>query len=184
MQWAPKDQPLRKNSIVSSTLDVVSERGVARTTHRVIAERAGVPLGSMSYYFRSMGDLLGDAFDLFHTFLIEEQANIVRRQSCREGVIHSVVELTCGDGRFDKKTMQLIVEMYAYAKFNKRVERACQEVSQSIQNEFKRFLSAESSFTISALIDGWRLKSFILGEIIDEEYVRSVLRDLVDHKDR
>nr|BFE99668.1 TetR family transcriptional regulator [Streptoalloteichus tenebrarius] len=37
---------------------VVAERGIAGLTHRVVAETAGVPLGSTTYYFATLDDLI------------------------------------------------------------------------------------------------------------------------------
>jgi DNA-binding transcriptional regulator YbjK len=42
---------------------VVAERGVEGLTHRAVAAFAGVPLGSTTYHFASLDDLLGVALD-------------------------------------------------------------------------------------------------------------------------
>jgi TetR/AcrR family transcriptional regulator, regulator of biofilm formation and stress response len=42
---------------------VVAERGVEGLTHRAVAAHAGVPLGSTTYHFASLDDLLGVALD-------------------------------------------------------------------------------------------------------------------------
>ena len=55
--------PERKDRIIEACLDVIAERGVAGTSHRVVAAAAGVPLGSMTYHFDGMADLLHQAFD-------------------------------------------------------------------------------------------------------------------------
>lgn len=46
-------------------VNVVARYGVAGATHRRIAETAGVPLGSMTYYFDGIDDLLKQAFTHF-----------------------------------------------------------------------------------------------------------------------
>jgi DNA-binding transcriptional regulator YbjK len=51
----------RVEQILRATLDVVARDGVAAVTHRSVAEAAGVPLGSLTYYFASKQELLRDA---------------------------------------------------------------------------------------------------------------------------
>lgn len=57
--------PERKDRIIEACLTVIAERGVAGTSHRVVAAEAHVPLGSMTYYFDGMHDLLHQAFERF-----------------------------------------------------------------------------------------------------------------------
>lgn len=55
--------PARRDRIIAAVIDVVAERGLAAVTHRSVAEAAGVPLGSTTYYFDSLDDLLAGALE-------------------------------------------------------------------------------------------------------------------------
>jgi DNA-binding transcriptional regulator YbjK len=57
--------PGRRDRIIDTCLDVIAETGVAGTSHRKVAEAADVPLGSMTYHFTGMPDLLHEAFSRF-----------------------------------------------------------------------------------------------------------------------
>jgi TetR/AcrR family transcriptional regulator, regulator of biofilm formation and stress response len=57
--------PGRRDRIINACLDVIAETGVAGTSHRKVAEAADVPLGSMTYHFTGMHDLLHEAFSRF-----------------------------------------------------------------------------------------------------------------------
>lgn len=57
-----RHDPERGTRILDAALDVLAERGVAGTTHRHIAARADVPLGSVTYHFSSLADLQAQAF--------------------------------------------------------------------------------------------------------------------------
>jgi DNA-binding transcriptional regulator YbjK len=63
----------RVEQILRATLEVVARDGVAAVTHRSVAEAAGVPLGSLTYYFSSKQELLRDAL-LLH--VAEDTARI------------------------------------------------------------------------------------------------------------
>jgi DNA-binding transcriptional regulator YbjK len=57
--------PERRDRIINACLDVIAETGVAGTSHRKVAEAADVPLGSMTYHFTGMNELLHEAFSRF-----------------------------------------------------------------------------------------------------------------------
>ena len=45
------NDPQRREKIIQATLEAVKLYGIHAVTHRKIATLAGVPLGSMTYYF-------------------------------------------------------------------------------------------------------------------------------------
>ncbi|MFT4463877.1 MAG: TetR/AcrR family transcriptional regulator [Sodalis sp. (in: enterobacteria)] len=53
-----RTDPDRRARIIDATLDMIAQHGVASITHRKIAAAADVPLGSMTYHFAGMQDLL------------------------------------------------------------------------------------------------------------------------------
>jgi DNA-binding transcriptional regulator YbjK len=57
--------PDRRDRIIDAAIDLIAERGVNGTSHRTVAVRADVPLGSMTYHFQSMDELLREAFTRF-----------------------------------------------------------------------------------------------------------------------
>jgi len=54
-----------REEILRAALRVIGERGVGATTHRAVAEEAGVPAGAPGYYFESIDALLQEALKLF-----------------------------------------------------------------------------------------------------------------------
>jgi TetR/AcrR family transcriptional regulator, regulator of biofilm formation and stress response len=53
----------RREQILEAALRVIGRSGRQAVTHRSVAEEAGVPLGSTTYYFDSRDDLLGQALE-------------------------------------------------------------------------------------------------------------------------
>ena len=53
----PRDPEGRKRAIVQAAAELIMELGISNITHRKIAERAGVPLGSTTQYFATLDDL-------------------------------------------------------------------------------------------------------------------------------
>jgi TetR/AcrR family transcriptional regulator, regulator of biofilm formation and stress response len=54
----------RVEQILRAALVVISRGGIGAVTHRTVAEEAGVPLGSLTYYFGSKQELLREALRL------------------------------------------------------------------------------------------------------------------------
>src|SRR5215831_18929218 len=55
------NDPGRPQRIAVAAIDVIAERGVEGLTHRAVAAKAGIPLGSTTYYFKTLDDLLAAA---------------------------------------------------------------------------------------------------------------------------
>lgn len=55
--------PGRRERIARAAIAVVAERGVEGLTHRAVATAAGVPLGSTTYHFATLDDLLEMALE-------------------------------------------------------------------------------------------------------------------------
>src|SRR2546421_3961964 len=53
----PND-PERRARIAKAAVEVVAQRGIDGVTHRSVAAAAGVPLGSTTYHFATLDDLL------------------------------------------------------------------------------------------------------------------------------
>lgn len=53
--------PTRRERIARAAIGVVAERGIQKLTHRAVAAAAGVPLGSTTYHFATLDDLLAEA---------------------------------------------------------------------------------------------------------------------------
>lgn len=48
----------RRQQILDATVDIIATEGMLKATNRRIAEHAGIPLGHITYYFKSKNDLL------------------------------------------------------------------------------------------------------------------------------
>jgi DNA-binding transcriptional regulator YbjK len=75
----PND-PGRRDRIAAAAIEVVAEHGVPGLTHRAVAAAAGVPVGSTTYHFATLDDLLSVAL---HD---ASQRNIVQIQQWADGL--------------------------------------------------------------------------------------------------
>jgi TetR/AcrR family transcriptional regulator, regulator of biofilm formation and stress response len=66
----------RREQILEATLRVIGRSGRSAVTHRAVAEEAGVPLGSTTYYFESRDDLLRQALEHVAASEVERYAEL------------------------------------------------------------------------------------------------------------
>src|SRR5262249_5114057 len=59
---APTAADRRRSAILDAAVDLIGSGGPDAITHRAVAARAGMPLGSLTYHFRTRRDLVGAAF--------------------------------------------------------------------------------------------------------------------------
>ena len=62
----------RREALLRATIELVGETGAKSVTHRAVAERAGLPLASTTYYFASVQQLIEEALKLHVAERVEE----------------------------------------------------------------------------------------------------------------
>ena len=71
-QHRPQAQA-RRDALLRAAVEVAAERGTAGTIHRAVTERAGLPLGTASYFFSSIDELVSEAL---RTHVADEAARL------------------------------------------------------------------------------------------------------------
>jgi DNA-binding transcriptional regulator YbjK len=112
---ARRSDPGRRDRIIQACLDVIAEEGVAGTSHRKVAAAAGVPLGSMTYHFSGMEDLLHQAFDRFSQAVSERFEQRMAGAGDFEAAKRAVVDLATHDVAGDQRELILTHELYTLA---------------------------------------------------------------------
>lgn len=110
-----RNDPDRRDRIIDACLDVIAESGVAGASHRRIADAAGVPLGSMTYYFSGIDELLREAFTRFGTSVSDRFEVRMRAASDPESARASVVAIILEDVFGDTRELVLSHELYTLA---------------------------------------------------------------------
>jgi TetR/AcrR family transcriptional regulator, regulator of biofilm formation and stress response len=85
----------RREQILEAALRIIGREGRQAVTHRAVAEEAGVPLGSTTYYFDSRDDLLRQALEYVAASEVErygELAGELRRVKTAEELADSLLD--------------------------------------------------------------------------------------------
>lgn len=156
--------PDRRQRIVDACLDIIAERGVAGTSHRAVAAAAGVPLGSMTYHFDGMGDLLHQAFDQFAR---TAAARFVRRMRAAGSVEEACDAVTAHieeDLLATRRDLNIALELYALAARDPAYRDITELWMAASRAELRRFFDPATSQMLDALVEGLALRRALAGD--------------------
>lgn len=171
--------PDRRERIVRAALEVIVERGVHDTTHRRIAERAGVPLGSLTYYFSGLADILEAAFLHLSSRMADEYRSSLESATTREQACAAVVDLICGDYA-DTDGMTALHEMYAYGNHNAAVQRIARDWMFVSRASLSLHFRPDTARALDALVEGWPMHRSWEGQPLDRALVGAVVEAVVE----
>lgn len=114
---ARRHDPGRRDRIIDACIDVIADSGVDGTSHRRVAERAGVPLGSMTYHFSGRDELLREAFARFTGAMADRFVARLDRvePGDREGGVAAVVDIILREVFPNRRSLVLTHELYTLA---------------------------------------------------------------------
>ncbi|HEU0191095.1 MAG TPA: TetR family transcriptional regulator [Mycobacterium sp.] len=108
----------RRYALVSAAAELLREGGFEAVRHRPVAERAGLPLASTTYYFSSLDDLIASAVE--HVGMLEVAqlragvVNLPRRRRSTQRTAEMLVDLLVGDHSSPELNEELISRYERY----------------------------------------------------------------------
>ncbi|MCT8003890.1 TetR family transcriptional regulator [Sphingomonas sanguinis] len=170
-----QNDPDRRQRIVTATLDVLAEQGVSGTTHRRIAAVAGVPLGSVTYYFATLEELLMAAF----TQLAEESSNAFRARLAQAedvaGARDAIIDIIAGSVWAEPRTLLLSYELYAFAARHPSVSSVMQGWMNNSRAALERFFDPLTSRALDALVEGIGIHNSIDPQPLDRQAIAAIV---------
>jgi TetR/AcrR family transcriptional regulator, regulator of biofilm formation and stress response len=146
--------PDRRDRIIEATLDLIAAEGVAGTSHRKVAALADVPLGSMTYHFAGMDELLQEAFTLFATRISDRFERRMNEAATADDVIEAVVEMILEDTYGDRNALVLTLELYTLAARQPAFKHLTHDWMMRSRKAFERHFDPEVARQLDALVEG------------------------------
>jgi DNA-binding transcriptional regulator YbjK len=172
-------EPDRRQRLIEVTLDVIAEHGVAGTTHRRVAAAADVPLGSITYHFASLDQLLTSAF----THLVQTAAAAFDAQMAAiapgTDARAKVVEAMLADLADNQRSAVLAYELYAAAARDPRFRAITQAWMDSSRRSLQRHFDPDTAEALDALIEGLILHATLSTRPVDAGRIRDSIHRLV-----
>lgn len=170
-----RHDPGRRDRIIDACLDVIAETGVAGTSHRKVAEAADVPLGSMTYHFAGMHELLHEAFSR-HAQVASDQfdqrmAAATDAEEARQILVDHIASALFADQR----DLVLTHELYTLAARDRTYRDICNAWMTRSRNTLGRFFDPDTARILDALVEGLSLHRALDNEPDNEPHDRAVV---------
>jgi DNA-binding transcriptional regulator YbjK len=149
------NDPLRKEKIARAALDLLAESGVRGATHRTIAVRAGVPLGSVTYHYASLDDIFVAAFEQMAQDMEPRYDQSIIDAGSQEEARDVLVDAVCGSRRATQRELRLHRELYAYGTNSPRVQDLIRAAEQRSIDALSTHFPEPAARALDALVEGW-----------------------------
>jgi DNA-binding transcriptional regulator YbjK len=170
--------PGRRDRLVATALDVIAEQGVAAASHRAIARAADGPLGSLTYHFGSLTELLAAAFSQHVDTVAARFDERMRAAPDRAAALDALVEHLTGDLLASGRDLVLAVELYVAAARNPALRAVTQDWMSRSRRSLERHLDPVTAREVDALVEGLVLHSALSTDPMDATQIRSALSRL------
>jgi len=178
-QTTRRHEPDRRERLIDVTLDVIAEHGVAGTTHRKVAEAAGVPLGSMTYHFKGLDDLLGEAFTKLANTTADGFELALLEAGNKDEASDAVVGLITGELLGSRRNALLTYELYALAARRPDLRRVTDAWMARSRVALGRHFDERTTVMLDALIEGLSLHRVLATSPLSDDTVREAVNRMV-----
>ncbi|WP_019549381.1 TetR/AcrR family transcriptional regulator [Streptomyces sulphureus] len=149
-----RNDPERRDRIIGAALDLIAESGVAGTSHRKVAARAGVPLGSMTYHFASREELLREAFGRFAQGISEVFEEYLDAAATPAEAREAVADLVHRLSDASRRELVLTHELYTLAAREPVYRELTRAWMQRSRTSLERHFDPATARQLDALIEG------------------------------
>ncbi|MGF3057507.1 TetR/AcrR family transcriptional regulator [Microbacterium sp. YY-01] len=148
-----RDPGARRDAIVHAAAELIVEVGVDAITHRMVAARAQVPLGSTTQYFATLDDLRAAALALLVAH-VDEQMNVVRDDLSRHGTAPQPLATLLHGVLSAAPEMQADRAVVTAAIRDPKLREIAREWSRQMAQFFESDYGPERARAVAIFIDG------------------------------
>lgn len=170
-----RNDPDRRDRIIDAALETIARHGVADTTHRRIAEIAGVPLGSLTYYFSGLEEIVRQAFlRLSHGVMARFAQRLEEARNSEEARL-AIIDFLSDDSPQKAREMALIFELYAYATRRQSLRPIMTEWMAASRQAMEKHFSASQARALDAMIEGITIHNSTSPQLIPREEIEAIV---------
>lgn len=173
---ASPNDPERRERITRGALAVIAAEGVHRATHRRIAAEAGVPLGSLTYYFDGLSHIIESAFELLVDDLSSIYRDALAGSSDLDEACRNFARLILSPDYLTEPRAGAMLQLYSYGNFNEHVHELRARWMRTSRQSLSEFFPAAAVASLDALFEGWTLHGFFDANALDPDEVLRVVR--------
>lgn len=175
-----RHEPGRRERLVAVALEVIRDQGLAGTTHRGVAARADVPLGSLTYHFASLDELVTAALSRY----VEDQATgfdaRLARVSDRDELAGSLADVVFEQFLADRDKLVIAYELYLGAARNAALRELTNRWMRRSRRALEKFVEPGQARVVDALLEGLVLHTMLEREPMRRGEIRKAFRRLLN----
>ncbi len=175
--------PERRQRIIDAAIRVVGRKGIAGLSHRTVAAEADVPLGSTTYHFSSLDELLvaalREANEGFAAAVRDSGALADPDADVARELARLMGEWLSGE----RTGVELEYELYLAALRRPALRPVAAECPEGIAEVLSRRTDPVTARALAALMDGICLQVLLTDTPYDAEYAREMLSRLIGPAD-
>ncbi|MFI6566544.1 TetR/AcrR family transcriptional regulator [Streptomyces sp. NPDC050534] len=172
---ARRYDPDRRQRIIDAAIRVVGDKGLAGLSHRSVAAEADVPLGSTTYHFKTLDELmvaaLRQANEGFAKVVAAHGALADARGDLAADLARILGEWLSGD----RTGVELEYELYLAALRRPALRPVAAEWCEDLAERLALHTDAVTARALVALMDGICLQVLLTGTAYDEGFAREAL---------
>lgn len=169
----PND-PERRERILAAAMEVLTETGTGGITARAVAERADVPVGSVSYHFDSVRSMLQEA----SRRVIELRRTTMgswRQGLTAENLIRRLAELIHHQATEGRELTVVAYELYVLGLRDPDFRSLSLDAIGLLRDELLEHCSPAHATRLAATADGFQMECLFLDPPPDVEEIARVL---------
>ncbi|MDT0610706.1 TetR/AcrR family transcriptional regulator [Streptomyces lancefieldiae] len=174
-----RHDPERRQRIIDAAIRVVGRNGIAGLSHRTVAAEADVPLGSTTYHFATLDELLVAALRQANAGFAEVVAAHPALADPRADLPGELARVLGEWLAGDRTGVELEYELYLAALRRPALRPVAAEWADGVAGLLARRTDPVTARALVALLDGICLQVLLTGTPYDEEYAREVLARVV-----
>jgi DNA-binding transcriptional regulator YbjK len=172
---ARRYDPERRQRIIDAAIRVVGNKGIAGLSHRSVAAEADVPLGSTTYHFKTLDDLMVAALRQINEGFgkeVRERGSLLAPDA---DLAAELAELT-GQWLGGVPTgVELENEVYLAALRRPALRPVAAEWCAPVEEILEHRVGRATARAVAALLDGICLQVLLTDGEFDEAYTREML---------
>lgn len=176
---ARRYDPERRQRIIDAAIRVVGEKGIGRLSHRSVAAEADVPLGSTTYHFKTLDDLILAALRQSNEGFMKVVAS---RGAFKDPAVDLADEVAGVLGAWlgrERTGVELEYELYLAALRRPALRPVAAEWCMELAGVLAERTDPATARALVALMDGISLQVLLTGGEYDRASAREMFNRLV-----
>lgn len=169
-----RDPEARRRSIAAAAAELIVEVGADGITHRLVAARAGVPLGATTQYFDTLDDLRTAAFGVLAAE-VDGRLEGVRSVLESQGVSPAVLATLIIGSLDDARAVQADRAVVTAAVHDPRLRELARHLSEQLTGMLAPTYGDERALAATIFIDGLMWSAQIRDTPLDRPFIETAL---------